>query len=81
MTLHFRKSSFSGVMGNCVEVAFRKSTFSNPNGECVEVAGGPNGAVLVRDTKDNGSGPVLEFTQAEWDAFMHGAKAGEFDSL
>ncbi len=24
-------------------------------------------------------GPVLVFTQAEWDAFVEGAKDGEFD--
>ncbi|GAB1640934.1 hypothetical protein KRMM14A1259_13570 [Krasilnikovia sp. MM14-A1259] len=35
--------------------------------------------VAVRDTKDNGNGPVLLFTPAEWDAFIGGAKNGEFD--
>jgi hypothetical protein len=32
----------------------------------------------VRDSK-NPSGPALVFTQAEWDAFVGGAKDGEFD--
>ncbi|HKT05478.1 MAG TPA: DUF397 domain-containing protein, partial [Rugosimonospora sp.] len=32
----------------------------------------------VRDSKDP-HGPVLEFTAAEWSAFVDGAKGGEFD--
>lgn len=54
-----------------------KSTFSNANGNCVEVAKGDNGERLVRDSKDNGEGPVLTFTEAEWDAFVKGVKADE----
>jgi hypothetical protein len=39
-----------------------------------------NGMVAVRDSKDP-DGPVLLYTRAEWRAFLHGAKAGEFDDL
>ena len=35
-------------------------------------------AIAVRDSK-NPAGPVLMFTQGEWDAFVGGAKDGEFD--
>jgi hypothetical protein len=35
-------------------------------------------AIAVRDAK-NPAGPVLLFTTAEWDAFVDGAKGGEFD--
>jgi hypothetical protein len=35
-------------------------------------------AIAVRDSK-NPTGPVLLFTQSEWDAFVEGAKDGEFD--
>jgi hypothetical protein len=35
-------------------------------------------AILMRDGK-NPDGPVLFFTRAEWDAFVGGAKDGEFD--
>ena len=35
-------------------------------------------AVAVRDSRQP-EGPVLLFTQAEWDAFVEGAKDGEFD--
>lgn len=44
---------------------------------CVEVARS-YGAWFVRDGK-NPDGPVLQFTQAEWDAFVAGARDGEFD--
>jgi hypothetical protein len=56
--------------------AWRKSTFSGV-GDCVEVTAA-DGEVKVRDSKDP-SGAVLDFTVAEWQAFVAGAKAGEFD--
>jgi len=57
---------------------WRKSTKSGPNCDnCVEVAFVEN-AIAVRDSKDP-DGPVLVFTPAEWDAFIGGAKDGEFD--
>jgi hypothetical protein len=55
-----------------------KSTASNPSGNCVEVRADGD-RILVRDTKDNGTGPVLSFTGAEWDAFIEGAQKGEFN--
>jgi hypothetical protein len=71
------KSSFSAA-GNCLEVAFKKATFSAHNGGCVEVARPAAGSVLVRDTKDR-SKPAHEYSDAEWQAFIDGVKAGEFD--
>ena len=59
--------------------AWKKSTRSNASGDCVEVATNLPGIVAVRDTKDNGNGPVLTFTSAEWDAFVGATKDGEFD--
>lgn len=44
---------------------------------CVMVARTPEG-VAVRDTKDE-SKTTLFFKNDEWDAFLKGAKAGEFD--
>ncbi|TQM29345.1 DUF397 domain-containing protein [Nocardia bhagyanarayanae] len=58
---------------------WRKSTYSGPDGNCVEVAFLDGGNVAVRDTKDKGVGPVLAFTPGEWDAFLSGVSAGEFD--
>ncbi len=60
---------------------WRKSSFSGGNGEgCVEVAFLPGSQVAVRDTKDR-SLPPLIYTPAEWDAFVAGVRAGEFDRL
>ena len=56
---------------------FRVSSFCN-FGNCVEVGRTPEGAVLVRDTKDRAR-QALAFTDQEWDAFVAGVKAGEFD--
>ena len=55
-----------------------KSTRSGADSEnCVEVAF-VDEAIAVRDSK-NPTGPALIFTTAEWDAFVGGAKDGEFD--
>ncbi len=55
-----------------------KSTHSGPGSDnCVEVAF-VGDAIAVRDS-ENPDGPALIFTQAEWDAFVGGAKDGEFD--
>jgi Domain of unknown function (DUF397) len=60
------------------EARWRKSTRSGAYGDnCVEVAF-VDGAIAVRDSKDT-LGPVLVFTRGEWDAFVAGAKDGEFD--
>jgi hypothetical protein len=55
-----------------------KSSLSFSNGNCVEVTELPGGSVGIRNSKDPG-GPVLRFTQSEWDAFIGGARRGEFD--
>jgi Domain of unknown function (DUF397) len=60
------------------QIEFRKSTFSGGNWNCVEVGVDPDGTRLVRDSKHRG-GPVLQFTQPEWDAFLKGVHAGEFE--
>jgi hypothetical protein len=58
---------------------WKKSSRSNGSGgnNCVEVALFDDGAA-VRDSKDP-AGPALVFTNAEWAAFVGGAKDGEFD--
>jgi hypothetical protein len=58
---------------------WRKSSSSGDR-ECVEVA--EDGTdVLIRDSKDDGSGPVLRITRSEMTALIQGVKAGEFDDL
>jgi hypothetical protein len=57
---------------------WRRSNRSGTSSDnCVEVAF-VDGAIAVRDSR-NPTGPVLLFTQSEWDAFVGGAKDGEFD--
>lgn len=62
--------------------ALETATFRTANGcsdkSCVEVALA-DGIVGLRDSKDKGRGPVLAFTEPEWEAFLAGAKNGEFD--
>ena len=55
-------------------VIWRKSSFSGSNGgNCIESATLP-GVILVRDTKNDGNGPVLTFTPAAWAAFTASLK-------
>ena len=56
--------------------AWRTSSLCDLNG-CVEVALLDN-QVAVRDAKDKAS-PILLFTPPEWEAFLTGVRAGEFD--
>ncbi|MFI5936693.1 DUF397 domain-containing protein [Actinoplanes sp. NPDC051494] len=58
-------------------LAWKKSTRSGAAGHCVEVAAASS-TVFVRDSKDV-SGPVLDFDQEGWSAFLAGVRAGEFD--
>jgi hypothetical protein len=57
-----------------------KSSLSFSNSNCVEVSSLPDGEIGVRDSKDR-KGPVLRFTPDEWNAFIGGARNGEFDSF
>jgi hypothetical protein len=57
---------------------WRKSSLSAHNGGCVEVRQTEDGGVEVRDTKDRSKAPHA-FTRGEWDAFLGGARNGEFD--
>jgi hypothetical protein len=53
---------------------WRKSTYSNNSGGAgVEVATAD--AVLIRDTTDNGHGPVLRVSAETWRAFTRGIRA------
>jgi hypothetical protein len=50
---------------------WRKSSYSGgQGGECVEVASAP-GLIAIRDTKDQGAGPVLRITAEAWKTFTN----------
>jgi len=56
-----------------------KSKFSGPTGgNCVEVSFLADGQVALRNSRQ-ADAPALVFTRAEWDAFLRGARSGEFD--
>jgi hypothetical protein len=59
---------------------WRKSSRSNSSGDCVEVAFAAGRGVGVRDSKQRGRGPVLEFGVTEWNAFLARVKGGAFDT-
>jgi hypothetical protein len=62
------------------DIPWITSSTSDDAEDCVEMRRvGPN--IEVRDTKNGEHGPVLRFTPAEWDAWLDGAKKGEFDHL
>jgi hypothetical protein len=52
----------------------------NPDGAHIEMAMLRGGAVAMRNSRHPG-GPVLIYTQAEIEAFIAGAKDGDFDDL
>jgi hypothetical protein len=52
-----------------VDPRWRKSSYSGNGGaDCVETGTEP-GAVLIRDTTDNGNGLTLRVTPAAWSRF------------
>ncbi|HUI61087.1 MAG TPA: DUF397 domain-containing protein [Steroidobacteraceae bacterium] len=65
-------ASAGGIAGRWI-----KSSYSGPQGNCVEIARLADGAVAVRNSRQQ-DGPALVFTAAEWDAFLSGAMDGEF---
>lgn len=59
---------------------WRISTFSDGGGSCVAVAKLADGSIAVRNSIHPDAG-VAFFTPAELDAFLKGARAGEFDDM
>lgn len=59
---------------------WRRSSFRGDDDDlgCIEVALLPDGGVAIRDSKDHTLAPHV-YTAAEWEAFVLGVHAGEFD--
>jgi hypothetical protein len=55
---------------------WRKSTYSAYNGNCVEVADLGVERIGVRDSKAGAGSPVLQFSRADWAAFLVSVKDG-----
>ena len=55
-----------------------RSTRGGPDSDSYVEVAFVGEAIAVRDSR-NADGPALIFTAAEWDAFVGGAKDGEFD--
>lgn len=59
-------------MHNDEYTGWRKARRSNDSANCVEVGTSPGrGVVGVRDSKQHGRGPVLEFSVSVWEAFVY----------
>jgi hypothetical protein len=72
------KGTGSGTSARGITEPWVKSSYSGPTGgNCVEVAFLADGDVAMRNSRDP-DGPALIFTRAEWDAFLGGARDGEF---
>nr|WP_198667543.1 DUF397 domain-containing protein [Glycomyces dulcitolivorans] len=68
-------------VGELAGIAWRKSSRSTSgSGQCVEAGSLADGSgrVAVRHSH-HPEGSVIVYTRAEWDAFLAGAKDGEFD--
>jgi len=64
-------------------LTWQKARLSTWNGQCIEIARIPDkitGKIAMRDSKDP-NGPILVYTEAEFKAFLDGARNGEFDKL
>ncbi|MFJ4649679.1 DUF397 domain-containing protein [Nocardia sp. NPDC088792] len=52
-----------------VKGVWYKSSRSDSGKQCIEVFHGED-VTMVRDTKDNGHGPILQFPADTWTAFV-----------
>ncbi|AWW37247.1 DUF397 domain-containing protein [Streptomyces cadmiisoli] len=59
------------------DVQWQSAPGTEHHEERVEIAHLPDGAVAMRSSLDPGT--VLRYTEAEWRAFVLGARDGEFD--
>jgi len=70
----------TGTTDQAARGPWRKSSYSNPSGNCVELAESASGLIAMRNSREPDGGVIL-YTRPEMDAFIRGAKSGEFDDL
>jgi hypothetical protein len=58
--------------------AWRRSSYC-ANGECLEIKP-QGGKIFLRNSRD-WRGRTLRYTTEEWQSFVRGVKAGEFDDI
>jgi hypothetical protein len=66
-----------GIM-DCIAKDWYISSHCGANNSCVQTRVHSDGSVDVRNSNDIYAG-TASFTREEWQAFISGAKAGEFD--
>ena len=71
------RTTGNGTLASKISASWVKSSYSGPQGNCVEITHLADGSVAVRNSR-HPDGPALVFTGAEWDAFLCGARDGEF---
>ncbi|MEU5385521.1 DUF397 domain-containing protein [Kitasatospora cineracea] len=73
---------FNGMPADVIGVqeSWQKAQASQGNGACLEVRKLGDGQVALRNSRFP-SGPALVLTAREIEAFLSGAKNGEFDHL
>jgi hypothetical protein len=69
--------ALSSFWHETVASSWHTSGYSTDTQFCVEVADLASGRVAVRDSK-NRDGGVLVFGPGQWNAFLAGARAGQF---
>lgn len=68
----------SQISASQISATWIKSSYSGPTGgNCVEIAFLASSEVAMRNSRYP-DGPMLVFTRDEWDAFLGGARDGEF---
>ncbi|MFI6893581.1 DUF397 domain-containing protein [Streptomyces sp. NPDC050256] len=70
----------NGMAANLIPGQWVKSRKSEANGMCIELAALPQGGIAIRNSTDP-AGAALVVLNEELEAFVDGAKKGEFDAL
>lgn len=79
--MHLTGPGVPPSQGDLAKTSWHVSSFSDSGGpNCVEAGKLTDGSgrIALRHSKHPGESVIL-YTRAEWDAFVAGVKAGEFD--